>query len=65
MLYYVRTGVSEGTDINKTSAKKECHICCCWYFLDKKFKFPPDVYNGCHDVLIMSVSHNDIVILNI
>ena len=27
MLYYDRTGVSAGIDINKTSAWKECHIC--------------------------------------
>ena len=65
MLHYDRTGVSEGIDINKASATKECHICCCWYFLDKEFKFQPDVYNGCHDVLMMSIGLNHIVILNI
>ena len=27
MLYYNRTDVSEGIDINKASASKECHIC--------------------------------------
>ena len=27
MLYYDRTDVSEGIDINKTSASKECNIC--------------------------------------
>ena len=26
MLHYDRTGVSEGIDINKASATKECHI---------------------------------------
>ena len=27
MLYYNRIGVSEGTDIDKTTASKECDIC--------------------------------------
>ena len=27
MVYYDKTDVSEGTDINKTSASKECDIC--------------------------------------
>ena len=28
MLYYHRIVVSEGIDLNKTSASKECDICC-------------------------------------
>ena len=27
MLYYDRTGVSEGTDVDKASKSKECDIC--------------------------------------
>ena len=27
MLYFNRIDVSEGTDVNKTSASKECNIC--------------------------------------
>ena len=27
MLYFDRIGVSEGIDVNKTSASKECDIC--------------------------------------
>ena len=27
MVYYDKIDVSEGTDINKTSASKECDIC--------------------------------------
>ena len=30
-LYYDRIDVSEGTDINKTSASNECDICHYWY----------------------------------
>ena len=36
-LEYDRIDISEDIDMNKTSASKECHICCYWYFLDKKF----------------------------
>ena len=34
MLYYDRNDVSEGIDINKTSASNECDICYSWYFLE-------------------------------
>ena len=36
-----------------------------WYFLDKGFKFKPDVCNGCHGILMMSMNISDIAILNI
>ena len=39
MLYFDRIDVSEGTDVNKTSASKECDICHYWYFLNKCFRF--------------------------
>ena len=38
MLEYDRIDISEGTDINKTNASKECNICHYLFFLDKKFK---------------------------
>ena len=34
-------------------------------FLDKGCKFQPDICDGCHDVLMMSVSPSDIAILNL
>ena len=54
MLYYYRIEVSEGIDVNKTSESKECDVCHNWYFLNKGFKFQPNVCNGCHDLLMMS-----------
>ena len=27
MLYYDKTNISEGTDVNKTSASRECNMC--------------------------------------
>ena len=37
MLYFDRTDVSEGTDVNKTIKSKKTDICCYWYFLNKGF----------------------------
>ena len=65
MLYYDRIDLSEGIDIYKTSASKECDIFHYWYVLDKGFKFEHYVCNGCHDVLKMSISLKDIAIFYI
>ena len=65
MLYFDRIDVSEGIDVNKTSASKECDICHYWYFLNYSFKFQPNVCNRCHDLLMMSMNLSDIAILSI
>ena len=52
-------------NVNKISQSKECNICHYWYFLDKGFKFQPDVCDRCHDVLMMSMNLSYIGILNI
>ena len=57
--------VSEGIDVNKTSASKESDICQCWCFLNFIFKFQPNVCNRCHDLLMMSMNLSNIAILNI
>ena len=62
---YDRVDISQGIDVNKTSASNECIICHYWYFLDKKCKFQWSACNGCHDVLMLSVNLNSIAILNI
>ena len=38
MIYYERIDISEGIDVHKTSALKECHVCHYWYFLNFSFK---------------------------
>ena len=65
MLYYDRTDVSEGIDVNKTSTSKEHDVCHYWYFLNYSFKFQPNVCNRCHYLLMMSMNLSDIAILNI
>ena len=64
ILYYDRIDISEGINVNTTSESKECGICHYWYFLDKGFKFQPNVYNGCCNVLMMSMNLSNIAILN-
>ena len=41
MLEYDRTDISEGIDIKKTKASKECKIYHYWYFKDIGFKYEP------------------------
>ena len=53
MLHYERMDIFEKIDINETRASKECGIYHYWYFLDKGFKFQPNVCNECHDVLVI------------
>ena len=65
MLYYDGSSVSEGIDINKTCASEEYDICHYWYFLDNGFNIQPDVLNGYHDVLMISMNLCNIAILSI
>ena len=54
MLYYDRIEVSERIDVNKTSELEECNICNYRYFLHKGFQFQSNIWNGSHNLLIMS-----------
>ena len=63
MLEYDRIDISEGIDIKKTNASKECKICHYWYFKDIDFKYEPHLCNGCHDLLQKAVSFNNIAIV--
>ena len=65
MLYYNRINLSGAIDVDKASVPKECIIYHYWYFLDKGFKFQPSARNDCHDVLMMSINHDSVTILNI
>ena len=60
---YQEIDVSEGIDVNKTSASKECELCHYWFFKDVGFKFEEHVCNRCHDLLTMAHSLKNMVIL--
>ena len=63
MLRYQKIDVSEGIDINKTSASKECELCHYWFFKDIGFKFEEHVCNKCHDLLMIAYSLKDVAML--
>ena len=65
MVYYDRIDVFEDVSVNKTSESKECNICQYQYFLTKGFKFQPNVFNGYHDALMMSMKLNNNAILSV
>ena len=64
MLQYQKLDISEGIDINKTSASKECELCHYWFFKEIGFTFEEYVCNKCHDSLMIAYSLKDIAILN-
>ena len=62
ILEYDRKDISEGIDINKTSASKECDICHYWYFLNKSFSYEPYLCNGYHDLMQKAMNFNNVAI---
>ena len=63
MLEYDGIDISEGTDVNKTNASKECDIFHYWYFKDIGFKYEPYLCNGCHDLMQKAMSFNNVAIV--
>ena len=65
ILQYKKNDVSEGIDVNKTNALKECMLYRYWYFKDVRFKVEPHVCYKCHDILITAYEFKNVVILNV
>ena len=63
MLEYDRIDISEGLDIKKTRASKECNICNYWYFKDIGFKYEPYLCNRCNDLMQKAMSFNNVAIV--
>ena len=63
MLEYDRIDISEGIDVNKTSASKECDICHYRYFKDIGFRYEPYLFNGCHDLMQKAMSFDNVGIV--
>ena len=61
--YYEKIDASEGIDVNKRSASKECELFSPWCFKDVGFKFEEHVCNRCHGLLTMAHSLKHIAIL--
>ena len=60
MLYFSKIEISEGIDVSKTSASKECHICHYLYFQIKFLSF-----SQMSAKLMIFMNLSDIAILNI
>ena len=60
MLENDRIDISEGIEMNKANASKECDICHYWYFLDKNFNYEPY-----HDLMQKAMNFNDMAIVSI
>ena len=65
MIYFDRSDVYEGIDVNETYASKECNIFHYWRLLNYSFKFQPNVCIICQGFLTMSMNLSDIAFLNI
>ena len=65
MLEYDRIDISEGIDVNKTNASKECKICHYWYFKNIGFKYEPYLRNGCHGLMEKTMNFNNVAIVSI
>ena len=63
MLEYNRIDISQGVDVNKRNASKECDICHYWCFKDTSFKYEQYLCNGCHDLMQKPISFNNIAIV--
>ena len=64
MLEDDRIDISEGIDINKTTASKECDGCHYLYFLDKNFSHEPYLCNSFHDLMQKAMNFNDVTIVS-
>ena len=65
ILEYDKVDISEGIDIHKTSASKECDICHYWCFLVNNFNYEPYLCNECHDLMQKAMNFNDVAIVSV
>ena len=63
MLEYDGIDLSEGIDVNKTNASKECDIRHYWYFKDIGFKYEPYLCHVCQNLMQKAMIFNDVIIV--
>ena len=65
MLEYDRIDISEGIEVNKKNASRECDIWHYWYFLDKCFKYESHLCNGSHHLMQKTMNFTVVAIVSV
>ena len=61
MLCYNRIDISKGIDLAKSNNSNKLLL----FFFNHEFNFQDSICNGCHDLIILSVSVSNIAIITI
>ena len=66
MVQYEKITGDKGIDYSiNISTSRFCNVCKFWYFLNKNFNYEDYACNGCHNLLMMAYSLDNIVILQV
>ena len=55
-----RTGISERSDVIKTTESNKYHICHYWYILEKDFKYESYICNDCYGLMQKAIYFSDV-----
>ena len=65
-MQYERITDDEGIDHYKNSnTSRFCDVCGFWFFVNENFNYEDYACNGCHNLLMMAFSLDNIAVLNI
>ena len=65
-MQYEKITDDEGIDHNKNSnTSRFCDVCKFWFFVNKNVNYKDYACNGCHNLLMMAFSLNNIAVLNV
>ena len=65
-MQYKKITDDEGIDHNKNSnTSRFCDVCKFWFFVNKNVNYKDYACNGCHNLLMMAFSLNNIAVLNV
>ena len=65
MLERDRIDTCDGIDVNKTKVSCRSIICYYYYLLGVNFRSQLGVCNGCHKIMLKTVSTNDVAIVSV
>ena len=65
-MQYEKITDNEGIDyLRNIITSRFCNVCKFWFFLDKNFNYEDHACNGCHNLLMMAFSLDNIAILRV